>query len=231
MGDRRRVLSVSSDAKTRKGESLGVLTGIAYLSPHRVSGVNLCPMADLAGCSAPCLNTAGRGAFNITQERRLRKTQWWLSDRDSFLVALRRDIRALVRKAEREGMVPMVRLNGTSDIRWEREAPEVFAEFPSVQFYDYTKIPTRRDLPANYHLTFSYSGANERYREFWRAAVDAGLNVAVVFRKDLPDTFLGLPVVNGDESDIRPYDPTGVIVGLKAKGKAKRDVSGFVVDL
>jgi hypothetical protein len=128
-------------------------------------------------------------------------------------------------------MVPMVRLNGTSDIRWEREAPEVFAEFPSVQFYDYTKIPTRRDLPANYHLTFSYSGANERYREFWRAAVDAGLNVAVVFRKDLPDTFLGLPVVNGDESDIRPYDPTGVIVGLKAKGKAKRDVSGFVVDL
>jgi hypothetical protein len=188
-------------------------------------------MADLAGCAAPCLNTAGRGRFTSTQLARIRKTKLWQSDRAWFVDRLRRDIKSLQRKAAKLGMVPMVRLNGTSDIRWEREAPELFAEFPEVTFYDYTKVPNRRDLPANYSLTFSYSGANERYREFYRAAIDNGLNVAVVFRNALPATFLGLPVINGDESDIRPYDPRGVVVGLKAKGNAKRDTSGFVVDL
>jgi hypothetical protein len=225
-----KLLGIGGDAKTIKGEMKGVLTGILYLAPHKLSDVNVCPMAEMAGCVDGCLNTAGRGRMSGTQRARLRKTNLWHNDRAWFIAQLRKDIRGLIRKANKLGLTPMVRLNGTSDIRWEREAPELFAEFADVQFYDYTKIPTRNNLPANYHLTFSYSGANARYREFYRAAQDNGMNVAVVFRKFIPETFLGMPVVNGDESDVRPYDPNGVVVGLKAKGKAKKDTSGFVVD-
>jgi hypothetical protein len=222
------LLGVSTDAKTVKGEKKGILTGIMYLAPHTLSGVNVCPMAELAGCAAPCLNTAGRGRMSNVQDARIRKTRFWHEDREGFLSVLRADIRKLVSKAKRLGMTPMVRLNGTSDIRWEVEAPELFEEFSDVQFYDYTKLPNRKDLPANYHLTFSYSGANERYAAFAQVAISNGLNVAVVFRNALPETFLGLPVVSGDESDVRPFDPDGVVVGLTAKGSAKRDTSGFV---
>lgn len=222
------LLGVSTDAKTVKGEKKGILTGIMYLAPHTLSGVNVCPMAELAGCAAPCLNTAGRGRMSNVQDARIRKTRFWHEDREGFLNVLRADIRKLISKAKRLGMTPMVRLNGTSDIRWEVEAPELFEEFSDVQFYDYTKLPNRKGLPANYHLTFSYSGANERYAAFAQVAISNGLNVAVVFRNALPETFLGLPVVNGDESDVRPFDPDGVVVGLTAKGSAKRDTSGFV---
>lgn len=222
------LLGVSTDAKTVKGEKKGVLTGIMYLAPHTLSGVNVCPMAELAGCAAPCLNTAGRGRMTPVQEARIRKTRFWHEDREGFLTILRADIRRLVAKAKRTNMVPMVRLNGTSDIRWEIEAPELFSEFSNVQFYDYTKLPNRKNVPANYHLTFSYSGANPRYAAFADVAIKNGMNVAVVFRKLLPETFLGLPVINGDESDVRPYDPQGVVVGLTAKGSAKKDTSGFV---
>lgn len=224
------LLGIGTDAKTVKGEKKGVLTGIMYLAPHTLSGRNVCPMAEMAGCHEPCLNTAGRGRMSNVQQARVRKTNFWHEDREGFLNTLRKDIRKVVRKAKREGMIPMIRLNGTSDIRWEREAPEIFAEFSDVQFYDYTKIPTRRDLPSNYHLTFSYSAANDRYAAFADAAKDNGMNIAVVFRKRLPDTFLGMPVVSGDESDVRPYDPQGVVVGLLAKGGAKHDTSGFVQD-
>jgi len=227
----KQLLGIGTDAKTVKGEKKGVLTGIMYLAPYTLSGTNVCAMAELAHCHEGCLNTAGRGQMSNVQMARLRKTRFWQEDPETFLSLLRKEVARVVRKAKRENKTPMIRLNGTSDILWERKAPALFEEFSDVQFYDYTKIPTRRDLPKNYHLTFSYSGANERYREFYRPALDNGMNVAVVFRKpEFPETFLGLPVVNGDESDIRPFDPQGVIVGLKAKGKAKRDKSGFVVD-
>jgi hypothetical protein len=224
-----KLLGVSTDAKTVKGEKKGVLTGIMYLAPHKASGQNVCIMAEMAGCVQGCLNTAGRGAFSNVQMARVRKTNFWHEDKQAFLGVLRQDIRALAAKANRLGLTPMVRLNGTSDIRWEQEAPELLEEFSDIQFYDYTKIPTRRNLPRNYHLTFSYSGANPRYADFYRPARENGMNIAVVFRNALPDTFLGMPVINGDESDVRPYDPQGVIVGLKAKGKARYDTSGFVV--
>ena len=227
----KQLLGIGTDAKTVKGEKKGVLTGIMYLSPYTLSGTNMCAMAELANCHEGCLNTAGRGKMNTVQKARLRKTMFWQEDPEGFLALLRKEVARVVRKAKREDKIPMIRLNGTSDVLWERKAPALFDEFGDVQFYDYTKIPTRRDVPSNYHLTFSYSGASERYRAFYRPALDNGMNVAVVFRKpDFPKTFLGLPVVNGDESDIRPFDPKGVIVGLKAKGKAKKDRSGFVVD-
>jgi hypothetical protein len=224
------LLAVNSDAKTVKGSKHNVLTGIMYLAPHTLAGPNICPMAEAAGCVDGCLNTAGRGAMTYVQERRIAKTRWYHEDPVSFLDTLRRNIRSLVRRADRIGAIPMVRLNGTSDIMWERKHPEILDEFPNVQFYDYTKIPVRSNVLANYHLTWSYSGVLSYARHLDTALVN-GMNVAVVFRNHLPDTFLGMPVINGDDSDVRPYDPEGVVVGLTAKGRAKKDTSGFVIDV
>jgi len=159
------LMNVGADAKTVKGEKIGVMTGIMYLAPHKLSGINVCPMAELAGCVSACLNTAGRGRMSGTQQARVNRTQWFHEDKPAFLRRLRKDMNSVIRKASRAGMTPMFRLNGTSDIRWELEAPELFNEYSDYQFYDYTKLPNRRDLPANYHLTFSYSGSNARYRD------------------------------------------------------------------
>jgi len=145
------------------------------------------------------------------------------------------DIERLVRSAKRKGMTPLVRLNGTTDIRWETiktdDGRTIFDRFPGVQFYDYTKIANRRDIPANYDLTFSWSGVGA-FPEYAKRAISAGMRVAVVFRDrgTIPASFMGMRTVDGDDSDIRHLDPQGVVVALYAKGKAKRDVSGFVVD-
>lgn len=211
------------NAKTTKGESLGYLTGILYLAPSNLSGANLCPYSS-AGCRAACLNTAGRGRFDSIQEARIIKTLHFLNNRAGFIEQLREDIKALVRSAQRQGLKPCVRLNGTSDIPWERIAPELFEEFSDVQFYDYTKWPedSRTNRPVNYHLTQSY---NEEI-----GLINQALNLAVVFRDKLPDTFYGVKVIDGTEHDLRFLDESGVIVGLIAKGKAKKDVSGFVIN-
>lgn len=151
------------------------------------------------------------------------------------MALLVRDIQRLVRKAARAGMVPLVRLNGTSDIRWENErmadGRTIFEIFPDVQFYDYTKIANRRDIPANYDLTFSWSGV-AAFAQYAQRAIANGMRVAVVFRDrgTIPAEYLGMRTVDGDDSDIRHLDPQGVVVALYAKGKAKRDVSGFVID-
>lgn len=235
----RKLLSIDTNAKTVKGQKLGFMTGILYLAPADLSGRNVCPTAELAGCKQACLNTAGRGAFNSVQQARLSKTEWFFADRQAFMLALVADVKRLVRKAERAGMVPLVRLNGTSDIRWESEPvtignvvyPNIMTLFPDVQFYDYTKLSNRRNVPANYDLTFSYSGT-AGYQRFVREAVEAGMRIAVVFRKreEIPATFIGLPTVDGDDSDVRHLDPKGAVVALYAKGKARKDTSGFVVD-
>mgnify|MGYP003624898685 FL=1 len=225
------LLSVAADAKTIKGEELGFLTGILYLTPAGGSGVNVCPMSALAQCEAPCLNLAGRGQMTCNQMSRLRKTLFFNQYRAEFLALLRKEVSRVVRKAEREGLTPLVRLNGTSDIRWETVDPALFAEFPDLQWYDYTKIPNRKNVPANYDLTFSYSGV-PAYRWAVDRAVSAGMRIATVFRtrSSIPTEFLGLDVVDGDNSDVRHIDPLGVIVALYAKGPAIHDRSGFVVD-
>ena len=244
MGLTRLLTLGSSNAKTAKGEAYGVLTGILHLAPERASGFNVCAYA--GACVAPCLNTSGRGRPETPlgariQSARLRKTARFFSDRDGFMRDLCRDVSALVRKAKRRGMLPAVRLNGTSDIPWERipvdGAPHIFAAFPDVTFYDYTKWPVARRLvlPANYHLTQSLDvGLSSEVEAL--TALSIGRNVAAVFpiarSKPLPETFkLGastFPVINGDASDLRFTDPRGVIVGLRAKGRAKHDQSGFV---
>jgi len=233
------LLTVGADAKTVKGQDYGFLTGILYLSPAKSSGYQVCPMAKIAQCEAPCLNTAGRGAMNSVQLSRLNKTLWFFQDRETFMHTLVRNIEALVRKAKRMGLEPRVRLNGTSDIRWEREDFEdatgkhyinIMQRFPDVIFYDYTKDANRDDIPSNYDLTYSFSGVPQ-FQPYVEKALDKGLRMAVVFRTkgQIPQKFMGIPVVNGDNSDVRDLDAQGVIVGLYAKGKAKRDTSGFVV--
>lgn len=233
------VFSVSADAKTSKGEKYGFLTGILYLAPAKLSGYQVCPMASKAQCEKPCLNSAGRGAFNSVQLARIAKTRMFFEDREYFMQCLVYSIRALIRKASKLNLIPLVRLNGTSDIRWESvpvtiegiEYRNVFEAFPGIQFYDYTKIANRKDIPPNYDLTFSYSGVSD-YARYAQSAIDSGMRVAVVFRSVdiIPSKFLGLRVVPGDNSDIRHLDPQNSIVALYAKGKAKKDTSGFVVD-
>jgi hypothetical protein len=232
------LLSVSSDAKTVKGETLGFLTGILYLAPATTTKWNTCPLAKIAQCDVACLNSAGRGAFSSVQQARINKTTWFFTERNDFMQQLVVDIAKLIRKAYKKGLKPLVRLNGTSDIRWESvaftdvtgiEYVNIFAAFPDIQFYDYTKISNRNDLPANYDVTFSYSGV-EGFQPFVQKALLNNMRMAVVFRKeqDIPKTFMGIPVVSGDNSDVRHLDDK-VIVGLYAKGKAKLDTTGFVV--
>lgn len=221
------------NTKTAKGEKLGILTGILHLSPGDLSGHQVCPSAS-QGCLAACLNTAGRGQMTPIQTARIKKTRLFFEDRAAFMQQLAKSIESLIRKAKREGMTPAVRLNGTSDLPWEKIAfgdyRSLFEAFPDVQFYDYTKIRARALkfakgwMPANYHLTFSATESNHADCE---AVAAAGGNVAVVF-DHLPETYLGLPVIDGDVTDVRFQDPAGVVVGLKAKGKAKHDTSGFV---
>ena len=232
------LLSVSSDAKTVKGETLGFLTGILYLAPANTTKWNTCSMAKTAKCDVACLYKAGRGAMNSVQTARINKTIWFFTERNSFMQQLVVDIAKIIKKAKKKGLQPLVRLNGTSDIRWETigftdtdgiEYVNIFAAFPDVTFYDYTKDVNRKDLPANYDLTFSYSGV-EGFQPFVQKALLNNMRMAVVFRKeqDIPQSFMGIPVVSGDNSDVRHLDDK-VIVGLYAKGKAKLDTTGFVV--
>jgi hypothetical protein len=227
--------------KLMKGEKKGYLSFVLHLAPADVSGKEVCPKRT-AGCTAACLNTAGRGGIfkkgestNIIQQARIRRTKMFFELRDVFMFELVRDIKNAIKTSEKKGLTPVFRLNGTSDLSWEKytvkrdgvEYNNIFEAFPEVQFYDYTKVLGRKVTGiSNYHLTFSKADGNDMDA---RLAASAGMNVAVVFKKELPATFFGKPVVNGDETDLRFLDPRGVIVGLKAKGKAKKDTTGFVV--
>ena len=218
-------LLTEKNYKILKGRKLGYMTYILHLAPANLSGFNTCPMAS-AGCRAACLNTSGRGVYPNVQRARVRKTRLFFTHRAKFLEMLRKDIAAAIRRAKRKRLTPCFRLNGTSDIAWEFVAPEIFREFPDVQFYDYTKVTARlfRPRPANYHLTFSLS---EKNTADVKRVMAAGYNVAAVFRT-LPKKFLGRRVFSGDTTDLRFLDPKRCIVGVTPKGKAKHDKSGFV---
>ena len=235
-----KLLGIDTNAKTIKGEKYGIKTAILYLMPAMGSGVQLCANAKIAGCEKPCLFTAGRGAMSNVMLSRLRKTLYFNQYRDLFMAQLSREIALEKAKAKRRGYKLIVRPNGTSDIRYENIPVDGFDNImvahSDVQFYDYTKLANRRNIPANYDLTFSYSGVSE-YLPFVQKAVANGERIAVVFRNRAiveamlanGETFLGLTVVDGDNTDIRHLDPKGAVVALYAKGKARRDQSGFVV--
>jgi len=222
-----------SNPKLAKGTKLGVLSAPLHLAPANLSGYEVCPMAS-NGCRAACLHSAGNPAYMAGKERaRIARTRMYFQARDLFMSCLAVEIKALVKKAKRLNMEPAVRLNATSDIPWERVKVQGFRNvmemFPEVTFYDYTKRCNRKDIPANYHLTFSLAEDNDADA---MEAFHRGMNVAVVFDvrrgQPLPETYGGSPVIDGDEHDFRPLDPRGVIVGLRAKGDAIGDKSGFV---
>lgn len=249
-------LWTTGNPKTLKGQKKGYLSFVLHLAPHKLSGYNVCASAT-KGCISSCLNTAGRGGMfekgvtvgntgaslvekitngsvmNTIQAARIRKTKQYFEDRENFLTQLAKDTERAIKYAEKKNLIPVFRLNGTSDVKWENiiigDDKNIFQLFPSVIWYDYTKHNNRKDLPSNYSLTFSRAESNgDKIPD----AIANGMNVAVVFRtKELPDMYMGYPVVNGDESDLRFLDAKGVIVGLKAKGKAKQDTTGFVVDV
>jgi hypothetical protein len=229
-----KLLGVSGDAKTVKGELYGVLTAILYLSPAKKSGVNMCAMSHIAMCEEPCLDEAGRGAMSSVQMSRLRKTLFMLQYWDKFRDMLLHEIYRHANYCRKRGYKCAVRLNGTSDVRWELKiwAEMVhFHEAWDVYFYDYTKIPNRLVPDTSvYDLTFSYSGV-EKYQPYVDTARAMGMRLAVVFRyrTQIPKSFLGMDVVDGDDSDLRFLEPQGVVCALYAKGRAVHDRSGFVV--
>lgn len=229
-----------SNTKILKGEKLGVKTFILHLAPFNLSGYQVCPKASL-GCSLACLNTAGMSVFDNVQAARIEKTKFFFEERAKFMAQLVKEIRSGIKKAVKANMIPAFRLNGTSDLPWEKirvtdkgiEYRNVMELFSEVQFYDYTAI-VGRTVPDNYHLTFSRKESNQ---EDVVKAIKSGLNVTVVFDKKktetLPTEYLGVTVIDGDESDVRFFDPKNVIVGLKLKGnnrmKQSARESGFAV--
>ena len=238
------LLACGNNAKTIKGDGSEYLTAIMYLAPWKTAKLlNVCANAELAACIDGCLFSSGRGQMHNVKSARIRKTEWFAKDRVSFMQQLVDDVRSFVAYCAKRGIQPCVRLNGTSDIRWElipvtlgeHTLGNIFLAFPQVQFYDYTKIANRKithTTPNNYHLTFSYSNANPKYAQMVEQAISNGMNVAVVWRTKhtIPARFLGLPTIDGDRDDLRFLDPKQCIVALYAKGSAKHDKSGFVQD-
>ena len=238
-----RLLSVGNP-KVLKGLKQGYNTYILHLAPAKLSGYETCPKRTI-GCTDSCLNLAGRGGMfkkgettNNIQKARIRKTKMFFENRVEFMADLVKDIELAIKQSEKKGLIPVFRLNGTSDLSFEKYEVirngklyrNIFSAFPDNIFYDYTKVLGRKiaDIP-NYSLTFSAADGNDT--DVFKA-IAQGYNIAVVFgiKKTLPmpDEYMGLPVFNGDESDLRFLDPKQVIVGLYAKGKAKKDVTGFV---
>lgn len=246
-------LLTEGNPKTEKGEAAGYWTFILHLAPYTLSGYNTCGGAT-TGCINACLNTAGRGGMmagvarltyldlkagtlNHIQKARIRRTKMYFEDRVGFMALLAKEIRKAIKLALEAGYTPVFRLNGTSDIRFEHVpvegAKNIMSLFPEVQFYDYTKLANRRGLPSNYALTFSLADGNA---EQAKLALANGLNVAAVFRNKaiveryIASGFMGAPVFNGDDTDLRFLDPAHHVVALYAKGNAKHDMSGFVQD-
>ena len=234
----------TGNPKVLKGMSQGYNTYILHLAPANLSGYETCAKRT-DGCTEACLNLAGRGGMfkrgentNVIQQARIRKTKMFFENRVEFMTTLVKDIELGIKQSKKMELVPVFRLNGTSDLAWEKYEVvrngklfrNIFTAFPEVQFYDYTKILGRKVKEySNYQLTISAADGNDS--DVLRA-MNEGLNVAVVFgiKKTLPMPvdYLSRPVFNGDESDLRFLDPKGVIVGLYAKGKAKKDTTGFV---
>jgi hypothetical protein len=228
----------STNAKMARNDGRGFRTLGLSLAPHRLGAIgNVCPHAS-ADCVALCLNVSGRSAAgdrmsDIILRARIARARFYFQDRATFLKLLKREIAREAVKARRAGEQLIVRLNVVSDLDWARIHPDVITDNADVQFYGYTKNPRAMsrflngEYPPNYHLTFSRSEVNEMEALDFLAA---GANVAVVFdtrytstmKRPLPAGWKGFPVIDGDETDLRFLDPRGVVVGLRAKGRARR---------
>ena len=224
------------NSKTIKGEKYGWKTYGIHLSPNTVSGYNVCFDAT-TGCIDACLDTAGRGAMPSVQTARTNKTKRFFQDRKGFLTDLWKEVTSAVKSATKKELKFCMRPNLTSDLPWEsikHKGQSLMDAFNPCRFYDYTKSLKRftrflnGELPENYHLT--YSRSEETTDALGIALCKSRGNVAVVFRDHLPDKYLGIDVLNGDDNDLRFQDTPGCIVGLVEKGLAKKDQTGFVVE-
>jgi hypothetical protein len=220
-----------TNAKTKKNE---LETFIMYLAPasQNSKGINICPAAT-AACIDACLYTAGHGKFNSVQASRLQRTEFYINERQGFINKLLNELQVINKKAVKHGRRIAVRLNGTSDLDFiaiikNRTGIDILETMPNLVFYDYTKMlgKVKKYAGTNYVLTFSRSEANEAD---CIEALALGANVAAVFKKELPGTYLGRQVIDGDQSDLMMLYNRGTVLGLKAKGEAKKDRSGFVV--
>jgi hypothetical protein len=244
--------NASTNPKTRKKlEEFGYEAVIQHMCPSDLAdGKHTVCAWSTPGCEATCLNTSGRSQIkgDVTTDNlqmymihrsRIGKTLGWINKRYGYLDDLERELRNLEVRADKKGLDAIARLNGTSDVPWEVYL-NLERDFTLTQFYDYTKGLRRMrqflrgtNWPANYHLTFSYSENTTPAQV--HEIIRKGGNVAVVFRQgkdgcDFPATFMGHGVISGMEHDFRFLDKKGCIVGLVARGRAKKDTTGFVVD-
>ena len=224
----------STNSKTAKNS---LETFILYLAPERQNskGVNLCPKAS-KGCAAACLYTAGRGKFTNVKKSRINKSEYYISDKKTFINQLSKEIVKIAAKSIKQNKKIAIRLNGTSDqdfisIIKKYNNLDLLndKQFKNLVFYDYTAIlgKIKKYINTSYSLTLSRKEDNEK--EILEA-LKLGGNVAAVFKGDLPTKYKGYNVVNGDSSDLEMIYNNNVILGLKAKGDAKKDKSGFVID-
>ena len=230
-------LLTTSNTKILKSREYGYYTVGLHLAPADLSGHEVC-RGRSPGCTESCLNTAGRGAISSVQRSRVEKTKLLFEWQEKFLGMLANEIMAAKRAAACKGLQLAVRLNLTSDLSWESMRLGTFSLmglYPEVQFYDYTKIPRRMrrfiagDFPANYHLTFSVS---ENHLSTALDVAAKGGNIAAVFSgKSLPSVWHGIRVIDADQHDLRFLDPRPCVAGLLAKGKARKDTTGFVIHL
>lgn len=235
-----KILTVAN-YKTLKGRSFGYETFGIHFAPASLSGYEVC-QGRSKGCTQSCLNLAGMGV--MVQPQRIEKTKAFFEQQSLFMDNLMKEIEAGIKAAAKKSLQAVFRLNLTSDVRWEdifHKGKNIFQHFPSVQFYDYTKLFDRvhdratdnsgMKIP-NYHLTFSRS-ETQRNQLLCDSALNEGVNVAAVFSTkkgfDLPTEYKGVKIIDGDENDLRFLDPKKCFVGLRAKGPAKKDVSGFVI--
>jgi hypothetical protein len=221
----------STNSKTAKNN---LETFIMYLAPFTLSGINVCQKATI-GCIKACLFLAGMGVYSNVIAARINKTLFYKEDRTQFCTQLYNELLKLSNKATKQGTKIAIRLNGTSDLDFigiiKNRLNVNILDLPGLIFYDYTKIlgkALKYKNVQNYVVTFSRSEDN------WNDCINAltnGINVAVVFdnKQSLPNTFLGFNVIDGDKSDDLMISNKGIILGLKAKGKAKKDTTGFVV--
>lgn len=188
----------------------------------------LCPASKAAGCRSTCLEAQGRGRFDNVKRARQAKTDWFHADRKGFLAQLHKELDNFAALCKKQEVKPVVRLNVLSDIQWEKlNIPQ---NHPDITFYDYTKLAARLDkTPPNYLLMFSYSGRAE-YRSQVERAGSSGAPIVTVFKATIPKFFMGKRVVAGDADDWANAQLRDVVIGLTAKGSARHDTSGFVVD-
>ena len=224
----------NSNSKTAKNS---IKTFILYLAPHNLNnkGLTLCKDAS-KGCIASCLYSAGRGKFSNVQSSRINKANYFVTDKKVFLTQLLKEIKKEIKKASDKDEKIAFRLNGTSDIDFlyllnkNLDFDIELLNYDKVYFYDYTKSIARakryKDF-RNYTLTFSKSETNDKEV---KEALNLGINVAAVFKDNLPQKYKGIKVIDGDLSDLEMIKHKNIILGLKAKGDAKKDITGFVIN-